>query len=67
MKQDYEVLVDGWLDGTYRKESDVVSMSERQAKYHILAGKVRPFEAPKPAPRRAKKETLPPVETKADD
>ena len=67
MKQDYEVLVEGWLDSTYRKVGEVVSMTERQAKYHLMAGKVRLVEAAKPAPRRARKEVTVDTVAKADD
>jgi len=40
MKQDYEVRVDGWLDGTYRQKGDVLSLSQAEAKHLEIVGSI---------------------------
>jgi len=42
VKQDYEVLIPGWVAGAYRKKGDVIALTEAAAKYEVLGGKLEP-------------------------
>lgn len=39
-KHDYEVLVPGWVARAYRKVGDVIALTEAEAKYDLISGKL---------------------------
>lgn len=39
----YKVLKNGWIDGKFCNEGAQIKLSDRQAKYHVMAGRVTPL------------------------
>lgn len=40
---DYKVLKSGWIDGTFCNAGAQIKLSDRQAKYHLMAGRIAPL------------------------
>lgn len=73
MAKKYTVRVDGFIAGAYRKKGDVISLTDRAAKYLVMGGLL--VEAParsadvddKPAGRRRRSEPEPELSPAALD
>lgn len=48
MIRNFEVMVDGWADGTYRRRGDVIAMDEAAAKWLVLNGQIKERTAAAP-------------------
>ena len=62
MKQDYEVITEGWLDGVYRQKGEILTLHPLQADHLVIARSIRPVKpkaavpavAARPAPEKPK-------------
>jgi hypothetical protein len=60
----YTVNAEGWLNGQYVMKDDVIEMTDQEAKYYLMEGRLT-AEADKPKPGKPTKPTD--VATKAAD
>ena len=57
MRYRYRVVIEGWLDGNYRKLGEIIDLTEAEAKWLLRNGQIVLADEPaatQPAPKRKK-------------